>query len=542
MKLAMRGRLPFRSFLPVILTVCLLPLGVAADTILVVPFENINKTAELDWVGESFSEALSGRLLGHGHGLVTRDERLGALERLGLPPTSLSRASLLRLGEEVGADWVVLGRFTVEEDSLRAGMQLLYLRAPRLTPWVEARGPFAALLESQGALAWAVLKRVDPEFPLTREEFQRRRPQLRVSAFESYIRGLLAMNPEQQRHYFVQALRLQADYTPAAFRLAMLDFEAQDYGAAADWLGKIPAEDSLAPQARFYLSLCYHFQGDAARAVTTLEPLTQHFPVSSVWNNLGVFASRRGRAADAVRYFSRALADVPGDADACFNLGLHHLRSSDWKAAAATLEQCTELNPGDSGALLLLASALDRLGRGAEAAEARERAGEEELAGDIDLSSIELDRLDQHLAVPLPGAGALDGSFARERHVQVHVERGRDLLARGAVEEAREQFIEAVLLNPASYRAHLHLAELYNQEGHLEEAISELKASLWSKDTAEARLRLAEIYLLQDQPEEARRHVRAALALDPENSAARAFDARLPLRTADTPAEEGSME
>ena len=62
------------------------------------------------------------------------------------------------------------------------------------------------------------------------------------------------------------------------------------------------------------------------------------------------------------------------------------------------------------------------------------------------------------------------------------------------------------------------------------------------EDTAEARLRLAEIYLLQDQPEEARRHVRAALALDPQNSVARALNDSLPLQTADTPAEADSME
>jgi hypothetical protein len=111
----------------------------------------------------------------------------------------------LRLGEEVGADWVVLGRFAVKAESLQAGLQLLDLHGPRLMPWVQRNGPFARLLDAQGVLAWAVLKRVDPAFPLSREEFQRQHPQLQVSAFESYVRGLLAMSEEQQRHYFLQA-------------------------------------------------------------------------------------------------------------------------------------------------------------------------------------------------------------------------------------------------------------------------------------------------------------------------------------------------
>jgi len=61
----------------------------------------------------------------------------------------------------------------------------------------------------------------------------------------------------------------------------------------------------------------------------------------------------------------------------------------------------------------------------------------------------------------------------------------------------------------------------------LAEAISELKASLWSQETVPARLRLAEIYLAQNRIGEAREQVEAALALDPANTEARALEARL---------------
>jgi tetratricopeptide (TPR) repeat protein/TolB-like protein len=543
MNLVMAARLLPGSFLACLLAALLLPAGAAADTILVVPFENVNGAAELDWVSESFSEGLTGRLLGHGHGLVARDERLAALERLGLPEAApLTRASLLRLGEEVGADWVVLGRFAVKAESLQAGLQLLDLHGPRLMPWVQRNGPFARLLDAQGVLAWAVLKRVDPAFPLSREEFQRQHPQLQVSAFESYVRGLLAMSEEQQRHYFLQAYRLQPDYSPAAYRLAMLDFEQQDYAAAAGWLAKIPGSDPLSAEAGFYLSLCFYFQDDAARAAATLTPVAHRFPVSSVWNNLGVFTSRQGQARSAVDYFSRALVEDPGDPDACFNLGLHHLRSGDWQSGVGTLGRCTVLNPGDTGALLLYARALDHLGRSEEARAAREQAGEGEAANGPDIASNELDRLHQRLSAPHAGAGVPEASHARARHVQVHLQRGRDHLARGDLEQARQQFMEVILLDPASHQAHLYLAEIYRREGRTGEAIAELKASVWSMDTAEARLSLAEIYLTLDQPEEAGRQVQFALRLDPENVTARDLAARLPLQMADTPAEEGSME
>ena len=403
----MLGRLPVRPVLLLLLSVCLFAPGLAADTILVAPFENVNRAAELDWVSESFAEGLTARLLGHDHGLVTRDERLAALERLGLPGTApLSRASLLRLGEEVGADWVVLGRFAVNDKSLQVGLQLLDLRRPRLGRWVEHRGLFAGLLEAQGWLAWEVLKRIDPALSLSREEFQRRHPELRVSAFESYVRGLLAMSQEQQRRYFLQASRLQPDYSPAVFRLAMLDFEQLDYGAAASWLARIPPDDPLSSEAGFYLALCYYFQGSPSRAAETLTPVARRFPVSSVWNNLGVFTSRQGQADSAVDYFSRALADGPGNPDACFNLGLHYLRAGDWPSSAGTLRRCTDLNPGDAGALLLYAQALERLGRPEEARAARQQAGGNDSPKSLDIASTDLDRLHQRLLGPQAGAGA----------------------------------------------------------------------------------------------------------------------------------------
>jgi tetratricopeptide (TPR) repeat protein len=514
---------------------------VRADTLLVVPFENTGRVAELDWVGESFAEGLTEDLMGNGQGLVTRDERLAALERMGLPSTApLTRASILRLGEEVGADWVALGRFSVQDNHLDVGMQLLNVDALTLSPWTDRQAPFARLLQVQRGLAWDILHRLNPAFPQTREQFQQALAPIRVSAFESYLRGLLAMSREHQRRYFYQAYRLQPDYSPAIFRLALIDFEEQNYAAAAGWFGKIPDADHLAPEAAFYLSLCEYFQESFGQAAQTLLPVAHRFPVPSVWNNLGVFASREGRAADAVDYFSRALADDPGDADACFNLGLHYTRLADWPAAARRLKDCTDLNPGDTDAWLLYAHVLDRLGRSQEAQTARQQVGEE--AKELDLAALDLDRLHQRLSVPATGTEAPEVSLARARHVEVHIERGQDLLGRGELQQAQEEFTQAILLDPAAYRAHYLLADIYLQQGRLPESVSELKASLWSRDTSEARLRLAKVYLAQNQPDQARRQVEAALALDPDNSEARALGRRIPLRTADTPAEDSSIE
>jgi len=212
--------------------------------------------------------------------------------------------------------------------------------------------------------------------------------------------------------------------------------------------------------------------------------------------------------------------------------------------AAQALTQCLGLNPGDTEARLLYAHALARLGQTEAAERERQQAGNGEGAPELDLAEkgFEFDRLHLHFTPPKRSEEVPGRESARARHVAVHIERGRDLLARGQVEQAQQEFTEAVLLDPASHQGHFFLAEVYRRHGRLDAAVSELKASLWSQETVEARLRLAELYLAQQDPQQAREQVQAALALDPNNAEARALAARLPVHAADSPAEDGTVQ
>ncbi|OFV85351.1 MAG: hypothetical protein A2620_05305 [Acidobacteria bacterium RIFCSPHIGHO2_01_FULL_67_28] len=507
------------------------PLPAAADTLLVAPFENTARAAELEWVGESFGESLTARLAGAGHSLVPREERLAGLERLGLPPAAaLTRASWLRLAEEVGADWLALGDFRVEDATLTIRAELLDVRQLALVRLGEEQGPFDRLLQLQGRLAWQILRRLDPTFPVSLDAFLARFPNLPVSAFESYVRGLLATGREQKLQYFRQASHLAPGYGAPAFRLGELYFDEQDYANAAQWFEKVPAESSVALDAGFFLALCRFYARDYARALETLAPLGERLPVSQVWNNLGVFASYAEQPAAADDYFARALEADPGDADIHFNLGLHRLRRAEWEPAARALADCLALTPGDTEALFLQAQALEKLGRPQDASQVRQQAVGDNPALTLSLErrQLELDRLQQRFSARFAGQQETPAAASvRLEHVAVHVERGQDLLARGEVELARREFSEALLLDPDSQPAHFFLAETYRRQGRLAEAISELKASLWSQETVPARLRLAEIYLAQNRIGEAREQVEAALALDPANTEARALEARL---------------
>ena len=55
--------------------------------LLVLPFDNLSDQPSLDWISEAVPEVLNLRLASAGFMPISRDDRLYALEHLGLPST-----------------------------------------------------------------------------------------------------------------------------------------------------------------------------------------------------------------------------------------------------------------------------------------------------------------------------------------------------------------------------------------------------------------------------------------------------------------------
>ena len=83
-----------------------------AGTLLVFPFENGSRIASVDWLGEGLSELTVERLEDRGLNVLSRQDRLAALEKIGLPDSArFSHATMVKIATEADADEVVLGRF-----------------------------------------------------------------------------------------------------------------------------------------------------------------------------------------------------------------------------------------------------------------------------------------------------------------------------------------------------------------------------------------------------------------------------------------------
>jgi hypothetical protein len=78
--------------------------------ILVVPFETPGRDGRTYWLGEGVALLVADDLNARGLGAITRSVRERAYEQLHLPATPvLSRATVIKVGEIVGAAQVIVG-------------------------------------------------------------------------------------------------------------------------------------------------------------------------------------------------------------------------------------------------------------------------------------------------------------------------------------------------------------------------------------------------------------------------------------------------
>lgn len=490
----------------------------ATVNLLILPFENLGKDARLDWIGEGLAELSAERISGDGRLVFPREEWLAALERMGLPASGhFSRATMIKVGEEVGADYVVFGLFTSDGKTLTATAHVLQLDPPNLSAPLVESGPLADLAEIQGRLAWRVLNAVDSAVPVSRQAFLETAAVPRLDAFEHYIRGLLAAEEPQRLRLLREAARLAPGWAPPAFALGQAYFEHRDYATAAGWFSRIPATDKRGPEAAFYAGVCYLMRNDATRAETSLRAAVERVAFPEGRNNLGAALARQDAWRDAAAQWQQAQKMDPEEPDYWFNFGLASLQMNEPVAAVRPFREALKRRPDDREARTLLIAALERSGRTTEATAEREASS---LAPP---SVLPAPRLKPKFAAPLWANRARrnGNSGRRAAHAKLHSSRGDELLKAGKVEEAQREFTEALLIEPQSADAHLGLAEAYHRQGRVEDAIRELRAALWSNEDVRARLALARLLLEQNRSGDARAELRAALKADPDNREAR---------------------
>jgi tetratricopeptide (TPR) repeat protein len=357
-----------RSILWASVCFCFLLPPAQAVTYLVLPFFNLSKDPNLNWMGESLAESVREALSSEGLMALDRDSRMEAFSRLSLRPYSpLTKASVVKMGEELDAEQVIFGQFDVKgapnvpAQGLRNGATLLItarvldLKRVKEGPEFRELGALEDLAGLQEHLAWQTLRFLKPAGAPSEAEFRERHPAVRVDAVENYTRGLLAANADEKHRFFTQAARLDSHYSLPDFQLGRLLWSKKEYKSAAEWFQRVAPGDAHYHEASFFLGLCLYQSGDFASAVTAFREVASVVPLSEVYNNLAAAESRANRLPSAVDDFRKALEGDRSDPVYQFNLGYALWRAGSFAAAAERFHAALDHDPADGAAALLLA-------------------------------------------------------------------------------------------------------------------------------------------------------------------------------------------
>ncbi len=480
-----------------------------SQTLLILPFENNSKVPGLEWIGEAFPEVLGQRMGSATLYVVPREDRVYAFDRAGIPVNLRpSHATLFRIGEQMDVDLMVLGHYSFDGQKFTTEAQLLDVKRLRLSPPLTESGPLTSLIDIQNALAWDLLRAIYPDYQVSRATFLAGLPAIRLDAFENYVRGMTASSRQEKIQRLREAIRLNPAYTLAILQLGRTYYAGRDYEAAAGWFSRVPRDTPEAREASFYAGLSYFYTGDFAKAESAFSFLLSQFPLTEVYNDLGVVAARRGK--NATEYFSKAVEADPNDPDYHFNLALALYHSGDSAGVARQVAEVLRLRPNDSEARSLLDMASGKPGNG--------RIPLERIKRNYDETSF------RQLALEIQNATEARLAKADPRtHAAYHVERGNDFLSRHFIADAEKEFREAIVLDPTSAAAHAGLAAVLERSNELEGARKELAAAMKLQPTAFAYLVEARLEMRENRLGAAATAVERALALQPSNSDALAL-------------------
>jgi len=488
--------------------------------LLVTPFENVSGTPGLQWIGHAFPEILGQRMSCRGLYVMGRDDRLRAFDQLGLPVTLRpSRATLYRVAEQMGVDYLVFGYYSFDGRILTAKAQLLDMEKMRLSPEIIESGPLIELIDLQTALAWDLVRIVRPDFPVSHDAFKAAAPPIRLDAFENYIRGILATMPQEKIRRFREAVRLSPNYTAALLQLGKSYYSERQYEQAIATLEKIPSGDSIAREASFYLGLAAYYHGDLAKSQNAFRALASQLPLMEVYNNLGVVSARRGDKG-ALEYFQKAVQTDPNDPDYRFNLAVSYFRAGDQPNAARQVREALNLRPNDSEAkaFLDLVTGLPTIRAAQTLGSARPGIPLERIKRNYDESSF------RQLVLEIEAEAETRLAKTDPRtHARFHVTRGHELLGQGFVSEAENEFREAISLDANNADAHAGLARALESKPDHIAARAEANTALRLRPFAEPLLVLARLDLSDNKMETAAESVNRALQLEPSNGSALAL-------------------
>jgi Tfp pilus assembly protein PilF len=483
------------------------------------------------WLGEAAAILLTDELEARGIPALSRSDRVEAFARLQLPlVTTLTRATMLRVAEMVGATDLVVGE-------VRLGTRMTV--KARVISVDSARQRQEVVEEGPGTDIYVLFERITARL-MPGSARSDRRAHLPIGAFEQYVKGLVAPTAAAQERFLEQA-RQQAPTNDRVLLALWEVYSTQDaHDKALAVAEAVSRQAPLDRQARFSAALSLIELRRYNDAFALLQALHGESPSPVLSNAMGVVQIRRGSTPQTglpSYFFTRAVDEDPENSDYLFNLGYAYARSRDVDAALYWLREEVRFAPADGEAHLVMSHVLMAAGKKVEAQ--REFDLAKQLGTGLDPEALVLSdvlpaglerlvgRLDSRTHLAVNAAIANPAQREQQELAAFHVARGRRFFEQDDDRAAVGELRRAIYLRPYDDEPHLLLGRIYQRGGRLREAIDEFRIAVWCRETSIAHVRLGEALLESGDRAGARQEAQRAITLSPESPEARALLARI---------------
>ncbi len=160
------------------------------------------------------------------------------------PPTSTPHARPpFASPKPSDANYVVIGSYTVANRRISVQAQVLAINDLKMSPPIEDSNDLQRLFDVQNTIAWKIARSIDPHFNVAQQTFLAASGQIKLSAFENYIRGIGAATPPERIKRLQLATQQSPGYAAALLALGKAQYLERDYDRAAATFSQIPPTD-----------------------------------------------------------------------------------------------------------------------------------------------------------------------------------------------------------------------------------------------------------------------------------------------------------
>ncbi len=500
----------------------------AYQSVVILPFSNESKTQQIYWLGEGFAESLSEEMLLKNAYVLQRPERKAAFDALRLPYIGhVSRATMLKIGKNLGADYIVFGSYNLEQKNLKVEARVIRTSSSKLSTPIQATGSLDQLYHVQTALK----KGLKTYFSAEKLEASENKVELSsvpLHAYEVYIKGLLEASDSEKVKFFKRAVEVHPGYSQACYRLGLALLRLGRYKESNEALSKIKGDGVLRIRIDFLSGLNSYFLRDPGAAVKRWFDLSQKTPTAEIYNNIGIALVAKNEIEDAVWYLSKAVELDPEDPDFRFNFAVSHYQKGTNEDAARHFREAIEMHPADYQALYWLAKTLER--QGATESKQMLTLFQERLPGDQkgkfpaqfpDIKQLLRPSLSYLAKEERDYAKLSRAKVAKQRNEYVKTYQGS---ARKQLEDnpaaAILEIQKGITFSPFDWYFYYLWGRALVAQNNRAAAVPQLQFSIWCTNNIDSHVLLAELYRDSEQYPAAKKHVQQILALDPKHKKA----------------------